>query len=98
MKHEKKNIIKNEPTIDKTVQTLNTLCSKSNFDKILYKTIHTASFRTPSPNKTENNFGIWSSFINVIAATVSVEAITDANNNISLLSNLKGLKKFHLFE
>jgi hypothetical protein len=52
--------------------------------------MHTASFNTPSPNKIENNFGIWSSFINVIAATVSVEAITEANNKINLLSKLNG--------
>ena len=60
--------------------------------------MQTASLRTPSPNKIENNLGIWSSFINVIAATVSVEAITEENNKMSLPSKLKGAKKFSLFE
>ena len=80
------------------VQKLKTLFSKSKFNNILYKTIQTASFKTPSPNKMENNFGISSSLIKVIAATVSVDAITEENNKINLLSKLKGLKKFKLFE
>jgi hypothetical protein len=58
MKHEKKNIIKNDPTIDNIVQKLKVLFSKSKFNKILYNTIHTASFKTPSPKRIENNFGI----------------------------------------
>lgn len=58
IKQEKKNIIKKEPTIDNIVQKLKLLFSKSKLDNILYNTIHTASLRTPSPNKIENNFGI----------------------------------------
>ena len=51
---------------------------------ILYRTIHTASFTTPSPKRIANNFGSVSSFTKVKAATVSVALITDANNKISL--------------
>ena len=60
--------------------------------------MHTASFNTPSPKRIENNFGIWSSLIKVIAATVSVEAITEENNKINLVSKLNEEKNFNLFE
>jgi hypothetical protein len=46
-------------------------------------TIHTASFNTPSPKRIENSLGSWFSFTKVRAATVSVETITEENNNIS---------------
>lgn len=45
--------------------------------------MHTASFNTPSPKRIENSLGSLSSFTNVRAATVSVDTITDENNNIS---------------
>jgi hypothetical protein len=54
-------------------------------------TIHIASFKTPSPNKTANNFGSELSFTKVKAATVSVALITEENKSISFRVNTKGL-------
>ena len=69
------------------VPEVNSLPDKVNSRKILYKTIQTASFTTPSPNNIANNFGSLSSWINVKAAMVSVADITEANNNISETEN-----------
>ena len=64
------------------VLEVNSLPDKVNSLNILYKTIHTASLTTPSPNNIANNFGSLSSLIKVKAAIVSVAEITEANNNI----------------
>ena len=45
--------------------------------------MHTASLRTPSPNKIANNFGSVSSWIKVKAAIVSVAEITEAKSKSS---------------
>ena len=42
LRNKKKNIIKNDPTIDNIVQKSKKLFSKSKCNKILYKTMHTA--------------------------------------------------------
>lgn len=51
--------------------------------------MQTASFKTPSPNKTANNLGSELSFTKVKAATVSVALITDANKKISFIEKFK---------
>jgi hypothetical protein len=55
---------------------------------ILYNTMHTASFITPSPKSTAKSFGSDSSFMKVKAATVSVAEITLAKRRISFMVNL----------
>ena len=83
IKNEKKNKDKNSFIINIGVVLVNSSPVDVNLRNIRYRTIHTASFNTPSPNRMENNFGSDSSFINVNAAIVSVALITEANNRIS---------------
>ena len=52
---------KNFPNIITGVPEVNSFPDKVNSRKILYKTIHTASFTTPSPNNIANNLGSLSS-------------------------------------
>jgi hypothetical protein len=55
--------------------------------------MQTSSFKTPTPNKIENNFGCSLSFIKLNETTVSVEAITEENNKSVFKSNLNSPNK-----
>ena len=81
---EKKVIDKKELNIIKGVEVVKFSPDEVKSPNILYKTIQTASFITPSPNNIANNLGSKSSCIKVNAAIVSVANITDENNNISV--------------
>ena len=92
------NRIKNEFMIESTDHKVKAELSKEKFFIMRYKTMHTASLRTPSPKRIENNLGWSSSFINVSAATVSVDAITEEKRRICFRFKLNGENKFILFE
>lgn len=72
-----------EPVILKVVKIVNGSPVSAHPLIILYRTMQTASFTTPSPKRTENNLGSLFSFTKVSAQTESVALITAEKKRIS---------------